>query len=92
MTRLWILFRTELKAWRREPLSILGGFIPPLVMLVAFGMLFGSNLGFSIAVINYDEGSSGVLLEETIREVLSPFGTPVLRCSAPSRKRGLAAA
>lgn len=76
MTRLWILFRTELKAWRREPLSILGGFIPPLVMLVAFGVLFGSNLGFSIAVINYDEGSSGALLAETIREVLSPFGTP----------------
>ncbi len=52
MKRLWILFLSEIKAWRQDPISVLGGFIPPLVMLVAFGLLFGSELSFSIAVIS----------------------------------------
>ena len=76
MRRFWILFVTELKAWRHDPITALGGFIPTLFILIAFGLLFGGRLTFKIAVLNRDQGSYGTVLRGTFDEVLSPFGTP----------------
>ena len=39
MKRFWILFATELKAWRSDPIAAMGGLIPPTFMLIAFGLL-----------------------------------------------------
>jgi hypothetical protein len=76
MKRFWILLTTEWKAWRHDPITALGGFIPPLFMLVAFGLLFGGRLTFKVAVLNHDSGPYGAALRATFDEVLSPFGTP----------------
>lgn len=76
MRRFWILLVTEIKTWRRDPISILGGFIAPGIMMLAFGLLFGGRLTFELAVRNYDAGPWGKVLRETITEVASPFGTP----------------
>jgi len=76
MRRFWILLRTELNAWRHDPITALGGFIPPLFILIAFGLLFGGRLTFKVALVNHDAGPSGQKLRETFDEVLSPFGTP----------------
>ena len=76
MRRFWILLATEFKAWRRDPITALGGCIPTFVVLVAFGLLFGGRLTFEIAVLNYDEGPWGAALRQTFDEVLSPFGAP----------------
>ena len=76
MKRFWILFKTELNAWRYDPITILGGIIPPTFMLIAFGLLFGGDLLFEIGVINHDEGTYGDALVETIGNVISPFGIP----------------
>jgi ABC-2 type transport system permease protein len=74
--RFWILFKTELNAWRHDPITTAGGIIPPTLVLIAFGLLFGGKLLFEIGVINRDEGPYGRLLVETIEEVNSPFGIP----------------
>jgi hypothetical protein len=76
MKRFWILLLTELRAWRRDPITALGGFIPPLFMLIAFGLLFGGRLTFKVAVLNNDAGPYGATLRQTFDEVMSPFGTP----------------
>lgn len=76
MKRFSILLSTEFKAWRRDPITALGGFIPPTLILIAFGLLLGGRLNFKLAVINHDEGSSGEVLRETLAEVDSPFGVP----------------
>ncbi len=76
MVRLWILFRTELMTWLRDPISALGGVIPSAVMLVAFGLLFGGRLTFKIAVVNRDTGPYGETLQAAFSQVLSPFDTP----------------
>jgi hypothetical protein len=76
MKRFWILLRTELLAWRHDPITALGGFIPTLFVLIAFGLLFGGRLAFKIAVVNNDAGPYGAVLRQTFDEVLSPFGTP----------------
>jgi hypothetical protein len=74
--RFWILLCTEFKAWRRDPITVLGGFIPAVVLLVTFGILFGGRLALRVAVLNRDTGTQGSILARTIREELSPFGTP----------------
>jgi hypothetical protein len=76
MKRFWILFRTELLAWRRDPITALGGLIPTTFLLIAFGLLFGGELSFKIAVENHDAGPYGAVLSQTLDTVLSPFGTP----------------
>jgi len=76
MKRFWILFATELKAWWHDPITALGGFIPPAVLLIAFGLLFGGRLTFKIAVLNDDIGTGGAILRQTFDEALSPFGIP----------------
>lgn len=76
MQRFWILLSTELKAWRHDPITTLGGFIPPFFILIAFGLLFGGRLTFKLSVLNHDTGPYGEVLRETFHEVLSPFGTP----------------
>lgn len=76
MRRFWILLSTELKAWRHDPVTALGGLIPTTFILVAFGLLFGGRLAFKIAVVNHDAGPYGAVLRGTFDEVLSPFGTP----------------
>ena len=81
MRRFWILLLTEVKAWRQDPITILGGLIAPTVMLVAFGLLFSGELSFPIAVVNQDDGPWGAVLVETCGEVLSPFDQPYYRVS-----------
>jgi hypothetical protein len=76
MKRFWILLSTEIKALMRDPISVLGGFIAPGILLVAFGLLFGGRLSFKIGVINHDTGPWGDVLRQTIGEVISPFGVP----------------
>jgi hypothetical protein len=76
MKRFWIILRTEFKAWQHEPITAMGGFIPPVFILLAFGLLFGGRLTFKIGFINQDDGPYGALLRDTIDEVISPFGTP----------------
>jgi len=76
MRRFWILLVTELKAWRHDPITALGGLIPPLFILIAFGLLFGGRLTFKLAVLNHDAGPYGATLRGTFAKVLSPFGTP----------------
>jgi hypothetical protein len=76
MKRCWILLVTELKAWRHDPITALGGFIPPTFMLIAFGLLFGGRLAFKIALVNHDQGPYGTVLRDSFDQVLSPFGTP----------------
>jgi hypothetical protein len=76
MKRFSILFLTEIKAWRHDPISAAGGFIPTVFMLLAFGLLFGGRLAFKIGVINLDEGPYGSLLHQSFDEVISPFGIP----------------
>jgi hypothetical protein len=74
--RFWILFTTEVKAWRHDPVSAAGGFIPTIFILLAFGLLFGGRLAFKLGVINHDRGEYGARLSATLGDVLSPFGTP----------------
>jgi len=74
MKRFFIIFLTELKAWLRDPITVLGGFIPSLFMLCAFGLLFGGKLSLSIGLINHDKGQYGIILEETLQDTLSPLG------------------
>ncbi len=76
MKRFWILFIIEVKAWRHDPISAAGGFIPTIFILVAFGLLFGGRLAFKLGVVNHDEGPYGAMLRETFDETISPFGTP----------------
>ena len=81
MRRFWILLLTEIKALARDPISVLGGFIAPGILMVAFGLLFGGPLSFKIAVINHDTGPWGDILHQTMTEVISPFGTPYYEVS-----------
>lgn len=76
MKRFWILIRTEFKAWLAEPITAMGGFIPPVFILLAFGLLFGGRLTFKIGFINQDAGPYGGMLRSAVDEVTSPFGTP----------------
>jgi hypothetical protein len=76
LKRFWILLKTEMNAWRHDPITALGGFIPTLFMLVAFGLLFGGRLTFKIAFVNHDRGPCGAVLRGTFDEAVSPFGTP----------------
>lgn len=76
LRRFWILFKTELNAWRHDPITTAGGIIPPSLILIAFGLLFGGELMFKVGVVNHDQGPYGDLLIETIEEVISPFGIP----------------
>ena len=86
MKRFWILLGTEFKAWRRDPITALGGFIPPTLILIAFGLLLGGRLNFKLAVIDHDEGSYGEVLRETLAEVDSPFGVPYYGISTLSEE------
>jgi hypothetical protein len=70
------LLSTEIKAWRHDPITALGGFIPPVFILLAFGLLFGGRLTFKIAVINKDRGLYGAQLRQMFDEVISPFDQP----------------
>ncbi len=76
MKRFWILLSTEIKALMRDPISVMGGFIAPGILLLAFGLLFGGRLTFKIAVLNHDAGPWGDVLRQTIDEVISPFEMP----------------
>lgn len=76
MKRLLILLMTEIKAWRSDPISLVGGFFPTLVLFVGFGALFAGRPSFSVAFLNHDEGDMGSVLRQTLEEVKSPFGAP----------------
>ena len=73
MRRAWILLRTEALAWLRDPLPTLGGFMPTLIMLAAFGLLFGGRLAFNLAIVDHDAGDAGRLLRAAALEVPSPL-------------------
>jgi ABC-type multidrug transport system permease subunit len=60
-------------AWRRDPITALGGVIPPSLILIAFSLLFGGRLSFKIAYVNHDEGQYGLILRQTLDEVISPL-------------------
>jgi len=76
LRRFWILLCTELKAWRSEPISAVGGLLPPLILLVAFGLIFGGRLTMKTAFIDNDEGPKGAQLKGIMAEELSPFDQP----------------
>lgn len=76
MRRLWIILSTEFKSWRQDPVSAVGGILPPLIILIAFSIMFGARPTFKIAFINYDQGSYGDLVREAIEETISPFDVP----------------
>ncbi|MBN1230707.1 MAG: ABC transporter permease [Anaerolineales bacterium] len=73
MNRFWILFRSEFTAWRHDPVTALGGIIPSVIIFLAFGVLFGGDLGFKVAFINKDTGPYGNILVETALTLPSPF-------------------
>ncbi len=73
LKRFWILLVINVKALRQDPLPILGGFIAPLMLMIMFGLLFGGELGFQIAVVNQDTGPYGKLLRQTFDEIRSPL-------------------
>ena len=75
MKRFWILLVTDLRAWRKKPMSTIAGFLPPLLLLAIYGIMFGSGrTAFPVAVINHDTGPYGAMLIETMSEVKSPLG------------------
>jgi ABC-type polysaccharide/polyol phosphate export permease len=74
MKRFWILFITDIKTWRKNPMATMAGFLPALMMLFTFGLLFGGKTAFPVAVVNYDTGDYGELFIETMAEVESPLG------------------
>jgi len=76
LLRMWILLKTEFIAWRRDPITALGGIVPSSFILIAFGLLFGGKLMFPIAVINLDSGPYGQKLIDSISSVESPFEMP----------------
>ncbi|MBI9047050.1 MAG: ABC transporter permease [Anaerolineaceae bacterium] len=73
MKRFWILFLTELKAWLHDPITAMGGVIPSLIILIAFGVLFGGNLSFRIGLVDYDQVVYADLLRESFDEAISPL-------------------
>lgn len=76
MRRLWIIFLTEIKTWRQEPITAIGGILPPLIILIAFSVMFGERPTFKIALLNHDAGAYGEVLRQAIHETLSPFDVP----------------
>ena len=56
-------------------MSTIAGFLPPLLLLIIYGIMFGSGrTAFPVAVINHDTGPYGTMLIETMTEVKSPLG------------------
>ena len=76
MQRFWIIMSTEIKAWRRDPVTAMGGLIPPLFILIAFRLMFSGSVSFQMALLNHDEGPYGNVLRQALDETLSPFGKP----------------
>jgi ABC-type polysaccharide/polyol phosphate export permease len=74
MKRFWILFTADIKTWRKNPMATMAGFLPAIMMLFTFGLLFGGKTAFPVAVVNHDSGAYGELLIETMSEVESPLG------------------
>ena len=73
MKRFWILFTSEFNVWRYDPITALGGVLPPALILIAFALLFGGRLSFKIAVVNQDQGAYGEVLVGSFDEVISPL-------------------
>lgn len=76
MRRFWIILLTEIKAWRQDPVTAMGGLIPPLFIMIGFSLMFGGNPSFRIALLNHDRGSYGNILHQALDETISPFGAP----------------
>lgn len=76
MKRFAILLLTEVKAWLHDPVTAVGGLIPPFVMLIALDLLFGGRLMFQIVFIDRDTGPYGAVLRQAVGETISPFNTP----------------
>ncbi|MBN2531652.1 MAG: ABC transporter permease [Spirochaetales bacterium] len=73
MKRFLIIFYTEFMAWAKDPITALGGIIPPLFILIAFGLMFGGNLSFKIGLLNLDAGSYGGKLSLALKNTISPL-------------------
>jgi ABC-2 type transport system permease protein len=73
MKRFWILLKSEFNVWRHDPITAIGGILPPSLILIAFALLFGGRLSFKVAVVNQDLGSYGAILRQTFDEVISPL-------------------
>ena len=72
------IFIAELKKllllFRSDPKSVGAGIIPPTVVLIAFFITVGSFSSINISILNYDEGSYGAVLVESILAEKSPLG------------------
>ncbi len=84
MKRLWIILSTKFKSWRQDPVSAIGGILPPLIILIAFSIMFGARPTFKIAFINHDKGDYGEILRQAIEETISPFDVPYYDISTQS--------
>ncbi|MCB0202437.1 MAG: ABC transporter permease [Anaerolineae bacterium] len=84
MRRLWIILSTEFKSWRQDPVSAIGGILPPLIILLAFSIMFGARPTFKIAFIDNDEGKYGEVLRQAIDDTISPFDVPYYDISTVS--------
>jgi hypothetical protein len=73
MKRFWILLKSEFSVWRHDPITALGGILPPALILIAFALLFGGRLSFKIAVVNLDQGPMGEILRQVFDEAISPL-------------------
>ncbi|MBN1316234.1 MAG: hypothetical protein JXA42_12220, partial [Anaerolineales bacterium] len=65
--------KTEFNAWRHDPITVLGGVLPPGLILISFALLFGGRLSFSIAYVNLDRGDYGLVLRQVFDEAISPL-------------------
>ena len=73
MKRVWVLFKSEFKVWRHDPITAFGGILPPAFILIAFALLFGGRLSFKVAVVNLDQGTLGGVLRQSFDQVISPL-------------------
>ncbi|MBU0494672.1 MAG: ABC transporter permease [Chloroflexi bacterium] len=74
LQRLWLNFRKDLLVWLRDPITVAGGFIAPLVILVGVGLMFSGFGPIDLAIFNADKGPSGAQLARAIWSAESTFG------------------
>ena len=86
MKRLWILLSTEFKTWRKDPVTAVGGILPPLIILIAFSIMFGTRPTFKIAFVDHDQGEYSHMLRESINDTISPFNVPYYDISSLSEE------
>jgi len=74
LRRLWLNFRKDLLIWMHDPITVAGGFIAPLAILVGMGLMFSGFGAVDLAIFNEDKGPYGAQLAQAIWSAESPFG------------------